>query len=189
MIKLTDKLEEIRVLLEKELPYAERVGLQSLLAAYTRRIFNEGKATDGSPIGYYSDFPMLTGAKNFLNEGKATAFFDSKKDWLTIKTKKGSKRLAIVPGGYSEFRKLNGLQNNYVDLEFRGDLFRSIIVDDFNGYVVLGFSSQKEADISRELEIKYKKAIFEPSKSEIELAKEMRDDYLKEKLQELFDKW
>lgn len=189
MLKLTDKLEEIRILLENEIQNAERIALQSLFGAYMRRIFNEGKATDETQIGEYSKKPMLTGSKNFRTAGSAKSFFSKKNEWLTVKTTKGKQALAIVPGGYSEFRTLNGLQNQYVDLEFRGDLFRSIIVAEFNGHIVLGFNNSKEAIISRELEIKYKKAIFEPSTSEIQLAKEMYDDYLKEKLQELFDKW
>ena len=189
MLKLTDKLEEIYELLNKEVRNAEQVAMHELLGLYLRRIFNEGKATDNELIGLYSTKPMLTGSKNFINQGRAQSFFKKKNEWKTIKTPKGKQALALIPGGYKEFRQLNGFQSDKVDLEFRGDLFRSIVVSEFNGNIVLGFSSLKEATLSKNLEAKYKKAIFTPTQNEIKIAEETFNDYLKEKIQELFDKW
>ena len=83
MLKLTDKLEEIRILLENEIQNAERIALQSLFGAYMRRIFNEGKATDETQIGEYSKKPMLTGSKNFRTAGSAKSFFSKKNEWLS----------------------------------------------------------------------------------------------------------
>ncbi|RTK92631.1 MAG: hypothetical protein EKK61_03625 [Rickettsiales bacterium] len=184
-----EKINQLEDVIVKSIPEAKEAALNTMLGAFSARIFQHGKASDNSKIGFYSDFPMLTGSKNFINATRAAEFFKEKKDWLTIKTKKGSKKLAIVPGGYAQFRKLNGFQNEYVDLEFRGDLKFSIIVGEYNGIKVLGFANDEQFLKAQKLEKHFKKIIFEPTQEEMELVQEAFYDYIREKIQQTFDTW
>lgn len=182
-------MDSIISLLNKEMINAEEVAMRQLIAKYTERIFNRGSASDETRIGNYSTKPMLTGSKNFINVTKATNFFKTKPEFRKVKTSKGNRALAVVKGGYSEFRTLNGFQNAFVDLEFRGDLFRSIQVGELNGHFVLGFNSLIQSKKAHNLEIHFKKKIFEPTSEEKSQAEEAAMDYLKDKLQNLFNTW
>lgn len=189
MSNLINKMDSIIDLLNKEMINAEEVAMRQLIAKYTERIFNRGSATDESRIGNYSTKPMLTGAKNFIDVTKATNFFKTKPEFRKVKTPKGNRALAVVKGGYSEFRTLNGFQNAFVDLEFRGDLFRSIQVGELNGHFVLGFNSLIQAKKAHNLEIHFKKQIFEPTIEEKAQAEQAGRDYLIMKYQQLFNTW
>jgi len=189
MSSLINKMDSIIDLLNKEMINAEEVAMRQLIAKYTERIFNRGAATDESRIGNYSKKPMLTGSKNFRTQAKANAFFKSKPEFRRVKTPSGNRALAIVKGGYSEFRTLNGLQNAFVDTEFRGDLFRSIQVGNLNGHFVLGFNSLIQAKKAQNLEIHFKKKIYEPTVEEKAQAEQAARDYLQDKLQKLFNTW
>lgn len=189
MSNLINKMDSIIDLLNKEMINAEEVAMRQLIAKYTERIFNRGSASDETRIGNYSTKPMLTGSKNFINVTKATNFFKTKPEFRKVKTPKGNRALAVVKGGYSEFRTLNGLQNAFVDLEFRGDLFRSIQVGEYNGHYVLGFNSLIQSKKALNLEVHFKKRIFEPTVEEKALAEQAARDYLQDKLQILFNTW
>ena len=182
-------MDSIIDLLNKEMINAEEVAMRQLIAKYTERIFNRGSASDETRIGEYSKKPMFTGSKNFRTQDAATKFFKSKPEFRKVKTPKGNRALAIVKGGYSEFRTLNGLQNAFVDLEFRGDLFRSIQIGELNGHFVLGYNSLIQAKKAQGLELHFKKKIFEPTKEEKAQAESAAMDYLKDKLQNLFNTW
>ena len=152
---------------------------------YVSRIFNEGKASDKTPIGQYSTKQMLVGAKSFMNKTKANAFFSSEKaknkknkgdsGWRTIKTEQGFERLKLIEGGYKEFRALNGLQTSEVDLTFRGDLFRSVKLDVKR--FAIGFNSILQKAKADYLEKHFKKVIFEVPNSDVE---EMHKEFITE---------
>jgi hypothetical protein len=185
-----DKVDDLIHLLEDELLNAEQVAVKTMLAAYLGRIFNRGASSDETKIGEYSTKPMLTGAKNFRTKGKAEAFFDKEDiEFRTVNTKRGKKALAIVKGGYREFRQLNGNQAEFVDLQFTGSLFESIKDGLHDGHFVIGFDNIEKAQIAHHLEKKYNKIIFKPSAEEIAIAEEAYKDYLKEKIQQLFNTW
>lgn len=107
-----------------ELPKAMAQGTflaaQQLYAEIPQRIFNKGKAVDGSDIGEYSTTTTLVGRKSFPTKGTADRFF-GKKDQLQWRRFKG-RNLALLEGGYKELRRLSDLQTDKVDLNFRGDL-------------------------------------------------------------------
>lgn len=189
MSNLINKMDSIIDLLNKEMIHAEEVAMRQLIAKYTERIFNRGSASDESRIGEYSKKPMFTGAKNFRTQSAATNFFKSKPEFRKVKTPTGNRALAIVKGGYSEFRTLNGLQNAFVDTEFKGDLFRSIQVGELNGHFVLGFNSLIQAKKAHNLELHFKKKIYGPTTEEKAQAEQAARDYLQEKLQNLFNTW
>ncbi len=100
------------------------------------RIFNEGKATDGSLIGRYRSL------------------------------------------SYKKAREAKGRQTGYKDLEFFGDLRRSLTVGTNGDEFVFGFATDKGRLIGQYQETQTGKEIWSPTSSEIKdinklLAKEI----------------
>ena len=85
----------------------------SLKSEIQLRVQEEGKKSDGTQIGNYS----TRKANPLIFLGKGTATTDNKLKALAKKGKKISS---------SEFRKLDGKQNRYVDLTFTGRMFKDI---------------------------------------------------------------
>ena len=185
----TEKINQLEDVIVKSIPEAKEIALNTLLGAFSRRIFNDGKASDNSKIGEYSTKPMFVGRKGWIRADAAEAFFKEKHEWRKVNTKKGKKTLALLEGGYKHFRELNGLQTDFVNLEYTTDLKFSIIVGEYNGQKVLGFNSDEQFLKAQGLEKHFKKIIFEPTQEEMELAQEAFLDYLREKVQETFNTW
>ncbi len=208
MSNLSYKINQLQKVIQDSIPEATLIALNTMLGAYAKRIFEFGLDSNGLKIGFYSAKPMLTGSKNFRTQSDAKAFFGRIKGapksksgktkgdkryaevgWVTVKTPTGLKRLAVVPGGYREFRALNKLQNQFVDLNFTGELFHSVIVGNKDGVPVLGFNNFEKYELSKKLEAKYKTPIFTPTQQEIKIAREAFNDFMKEKVQQLFSSW
>lgn len=208
MANLINRIDQLQKVVLDSLPEATQIALRTILGAFAKRIFEFGLDANNLKIGYYSQKPMLTGSKNFRTQSDANAFFGRVKGaaksksgktkgdlkyaeigWVTVKTATGLKRLAIVPGGYKEFRQLNQLQNQFVDLNFTGDLFFSVVLGNKDGHQAIGFNNAEQYEKAKRLEAKYKTAIFTPTKEEIQLGKDAFNDYLKEQVQNLFSSW
>lgn len=130
------------------------------------RIFNEGRASDGAMIGSYSTKPMAV-SPGWASKKAYRRLFGSKKkrrgyQWFT----KNKKRLAVLPGGYKQYREAHGLQTAYVDLMFKGDLFRSIQRGKSGGHNVLGFTLKTSLAKAEGNEARFKKKIFDLSVQE-----------------------
>lgn len=183
--KTVNKLAGLDAFMRREANLIAGEVIGTYFGEYVSRIFNEGKASDKTPIGQYSTKPMLVGAKSFMNKTKANAFFSSEKaknkknkgdsGWRTIKTEQGFERLKLIEGGYKEFRALNGLQTSEVDLTFRGDLFRSVKLDVKR--FAIGFNSILQKAKADYLEKHFKKVIFEVPNSDVE---EMHQEFITE---------
>lgn len=183
--KTVNKLAGLDAFMRREAKLITGEVIGTYFGEYVSRIFNEGKASDKTPIGQYSTKPMLVGAKSFMNKTKANAFFSSEKaknkknkgdsGWRTIKTEQGFERLKLIEGGYKEFRALNGLQTSEVDLTFRGDLFRSVKLDVKR--FAIGFNSILQKAKADYLEERFKKVIFEVPNSDVE---EMHQEFITE---------
>lgn len=183
--KTVNKLAGLDAFMRREAKLITGEVIGTYFVEYVSRIFNEGKASDKTPIGQYSTKPMLVGAKSFMNKTKANAFFSSEKaknkknkgdsGWRTIKTEQGFERLKLIDGGYKEFRALNGLQTSEVDLTFRGDLFRSVKLDVKR--FAIGFNSILQKAKADYLEKHFKKVIFEVPNSDVE---EMHKEFITE---------
>jgi len=183
--KTVNKLAGLDAFMRREAKLITGEVIGTYFVEYVSRIFNEGKASDKTPIGQYSTKQMLVGAKSFMNKTKANAFFSSEKaknkknkgdsGWRTIKTEQGFERLKLIEGGYKEFRALNGLQTSEVDLTFRGDLFRSVKLDVKR--FAIGFNSILQKAKADYLEKHFKKVIFEVPNSDVE---EMHKEFITE---------
>ena len=121
------QMQNIVTALAKEVNGAEITALQSGLGVYLGRIFNDGKATDGSSMGGYSakhakkrQTPRSAIVKRVVKSGKNKGKQIPSQD--TINT-----------------YPISALQTNYKDLQFFGDLFRNIDVGVSNGNNVIGF--------------------------------------------------
>jgi hypothetical protein len=110
------------------------IALNNVKAALSRRIFQQGKATDDSEIGEYSEATQL-------------------------------------------LREQEGLQIEKVDLQFTGNLFRSITVGlDSENQIALGIEERTytegsdTAKVASANEERFGKEIFSPSEKEIDKA-------------------
>lgn len=191
MSNLINKIDSIIDLLNKEMINAEKVGMKVLIAKFTERIFNRGSASDETRIGNYSKKPIYIQANNFIKGVPIGAVKSGKNKGLYKKGPNKGNRVKgqYFKGGYYEFRKSQGFQTAFVDLELRGDLFRSIIIAEYNGHFVLGFNSIEQSKKAQGLEKHFKKTVFYPTNEEIAQAKEAASDYLKSKSLDLFNTW
>lgn len=101
-------------------------------AIISRRMINNGKFASGKTY-QYSTSPMLANRSSFINQAgynKIAGTKSKRKEltWVTIKKGNKNIRLFEIPGGYSEFRELNGRQTKYVDLSFSGRMWKNIQV-------------------------------------------------------------
>jgi hypothetical protein len=146
----------------------ETVALKDVQGRMLNRIFNRGLAANGSKIGSYSTKPILIGSSSFFKKSASNSLLGSKAkrralNWVTI----NGKRLAVLPGGYKEVRSIQGRQASYVDLQLKGDLFRSIQVGKTNtGSNVLGFINDLSKAKADGNEDRFGKKIFALSSSE-----------------------
>lgn len=149
------------------------VVLKDVEGAYKQRIFNNGLATNLTPIGKYSTKDMLIGASTFdrdkvpKDSPNANTFFGTKKkrsklEWVTVK----GRRLAVLKGGYAKFRRLFGRKTDKVDLEFTSEMRKSIQIGTNAGTPVLGFVDDFQKLKSEGNEKRFKKKIFTVSKTE-----------------------
>jgi hypothetical protein len=159
------------------------------------RIIKRGENAEGGQFPPYSTKPMLSGCSNFINKTSCTQFIGSKTKqkkarkrseyerylaaesgefetkWITIK--KGGKNVHLfeIPGGYKQFRELNGRQTQWVDFSFSGDMWRdiSIISDtsEHNSGVVRIGAKRAENDDKLEGNTKRKGEILKLSNEEI----------------------
>ncbi|ADX66962.1 Uncharacterised protein [Weeksella virosa] len=121
------------------------------------RIFENGKATNNSEIGKYSEKPMRVSQNQFINKSNF------------IPTGRG-KKTAEMKGGYKELRQKQGLKSDTVNLEYTGELRHSISAKAHSHGFKIGFTNRKNSKKAKHLEYKYKKNVFqltEPEKKQI----------------------
>lgn len=71
---------------------------------------------------------------------------------------------------YGKLRASKGFGVGKVDLQFEGDLFKSIKTGTSNGEIVVGIDSVKQTEIAEKQEkVNFKKDIFRPTESEIKV--------------------
>lgn len=123
------------------------------LGMIRHRIISSGENAEGGQFPPYSKKPMLSGCSNFLQKSSCTQFIGSKAkqkrerkrstyekymaaesgefeiEWRMVG--KGTSRmrpLFVIPGGYKQFRELNGRQTKWVDFSFSGEMWRDITI-------------------------------------------------------------
>jgi hypothetical protein len=80
--KITGKLKQIN---NKELNSTLKVAAITTQGNIMRRVFNDGKATQGGFIGSYSTNPLAVGRKSFTKQSSWNQIFAAKKYSVLIK--------------------------------------------------------------------------------------------------------
>lgn len=111
----------------------ERTIAFNALALIRHRIARRGERADGGMFKPYSRVPILVGASTFTTEKARARVFGSKTkrralDWRTIRTPRGLRRLALLPGGYAQVRQIEGRQIAHKDFERTSEMWKSIHV-------------------------------------------------------------
>lgn len=119
------------------------------LTLLRQRVQQKGENAEGAKFRPYSTKAMLIGCKS-LPQDKCNALFGSKEkrkamEWRTVK----GHRLAILPGGYRQYRQIYGAQVNHVDFMLSGRMWANINVISNNsqhqqGVAVIGAKNDEE---------------------------------------------
>lgn len=92
-------------------------------------------------------------------------------------------------GKYKEKRSAAGRRVDTVDLEFTGDLRRSITQGKEDDKAILRINNSDEQEIAGFLTEKYNKPIFEPSEKERKEAKELMISYVQDEIRKIVASW
>ena len=138
-----------------------RRGADILMRSMRNRIFFQGKDFQGKLISTrYSKKPLYVTKDQLV-----------KKSLFKKKGKNGDKTKSTMylPGGYRQLRALQGLEVRKVNLEYTGELNRSMRAIVNKGKVRIGFRTKKNTLKAEGLEKKYRLVgkIFKPSKAEL----------------------
>lgn len=141
---VSDRLAEIARNLDEKMP--SLIATQSMVeleAEWKDRIFGRGEMSDGSKIGNYSTEPAYFTKDSFI---RVNAFKPQGKKSKESKFKNGNQRQSMyLPGGYSEFRDIQGRENEFVNLKFGGSMERGFRVYKFGNEVLFGNASAVES--------------------------------------------
>lgn len=185
-IKAGKQLARVADQIEKEAPRLSILLANEFLFRLKRRVFYLGKSAGGDSIGQYSTKPMLVGSSTFTRYGSqvpgraaVSAVFGSRRKrasrkWVTV----NGHRLAVLSGGYKEFRRLLGRDTSKVNLNLTGDLFRAVVSGKTAKGAAVGMNSPGQIEKALGNEARFKKRIFEPSEEERTDAEEVLTDEL-----------
>lgn len=124
-----------------------RVALSTTLAIHKRRIFEEGKAANGSEIGKYSTKPASISKKKQARQTGHTYF----------------------PGGYSQYKKEVGKNPGKVILRDSDQMYTDYGLRGSAGDYGFGFQNDFNTDKSVWNEDHFNKDIFQLSEQEMEV--------------------
>lgn len=98
-----------------------KLGSYSAIALQSKRIFTDGLKTDGSQIGQYSTTPAYFTASQARQKSAVTPpTGKTGKDTFASTGQKHKSK--FFDGGYKEFRAEQGLNSDYINLDYHGDL-------------------------------------------------------------------
>lgn len=170
-----DWIKELRRRLNVECEASAYVALYDVLENKVKpRIFLYGLDTNYNKIGEYSDRPFSVKPPN---QGTI---------WANPSAYKPNKKKSVFfPGGYEEFRKVQGLNYDFVDLHYTGALeqsYQARVLSKSNNVISVGACIVRadKNDLANELEAQYSKEIFTASDKELlELEKDFEDELYK----------
>lgn len=186
------KLEkQLNTLLTSNRPFA--LGVTAAHTMMTERIFTKGQSTSDGQIGKYSDKgiylkrysdPVGKRAKKKygIAERNGNGLDPKKGKFGQTEFADGSKHITSYFQGWKEFRQVQGVESNYVNLNYVGDL-----KSDFERPAKKIDVNLYEVDLSRDLNNKkakgneehFGKIIFVPSKEEIKELLRVTENELK----------
>lgn len=128
-----------------------------LLAETKNRIVLDGKKTDGNLIGHYSTKSMYASKDQFVKKG---AFKN------VGKTGDKTKSSMYLPGGYKQFRSIQGRQVEKIDESLSGNTMASYQLEVADKAILLGMVNQKASKIRKGQDKKFG-SIFASSVQEL----------------------
>ena len=156
---ISNQLKELGKNLDAKMPgLIATAALVEFEAAWKERIFDKGLKSDGSKIGNYSTTPAYFNKNTFIRK---SAFKPRGKNGGETKT-------MFLPGGYSEFRDIQGRETDHINLKFSGSEERAFRIYKFGSEVIFGNADDFEHKKIEGQEDDFG-AIFEPSKEEEDL--------------------
>jgi hypothetical protein len=126
-----------------------RTAFTSALAIHKPRIFEKGKAANGSPIGSYSSTPASISKKRQARNTGKTYF----------------------KGGYAEYKSAIGKNPGFVILRDKDQMYADYGLQGSTGNWGIGFTNQFNADKSGWVEEHFDKEIFKLSDQEFDVFK------------------
>lgn len=119
--QFNDKVQQLLQAARIEFPVINARISRSALSLIKNRIINEGKRANGTSFGKYSTQPL----PSFFFAGKGLSAGADKK--IAAELKRQRKAGIKNPGvSYEQWRQMNGLQTNFVDLKFTGETLKDI---------------------------------------------------------------
>lgn len=186
LVDITKSFQKLRGSLQTLVGDGVLSGYKAMEPVYQKRIFVNGKATSGSPIGKYSktsayySLSLKSKLKGRVSTGGLKPLGKGGND----KFSNGEKHKSMyIKTGYAGLRKVLGRQNSKVDLNLTGSLSKSIQVGKKGGRHVYGFTNSAKAELAENLEKKYKnKKIFLTSRTEENIAIKTASDYITKRI-------
>jgi hypothetical protein len=130
-----------------------RIGAEAL-TFIKHRVQETGINAEGQKFAPYSTKPMLIGSKSFPTKAVGDKLFGSKAkrkelEWRTLGEGEGAKRLAILQGGYRQWRTLMGRQVQHTDFSVSNNMWNDINViskqsDHQRGIAIIGARKDSE---------------------------------------------
>jgi hypothetical protein len=132
-------------------------GVTTMNVDRQKRIFDEGKNSAGGKIGSYSTKLMLATKGQFVSK---TAFKptmikqkNGKSKMLFIKFPNAKKAVPVMalPGGYKQFKSINGRRSDFVNLHLYGNLrsdFPKVAKLSVNQYITGPFKPENQTKLS-----------------------------------------
>lgn len=162
-----DRIKDLAGTKSGELAMAIRLpAANRLLAARKNAIVREGKASDGTNIGRYSQKPGYYGKGVFVKKGAFRA--RGKNGGTKFRNGKPHKTM-FLPEGYYQFRGIQGRENAFVNLELSGSMLLDYQQQAKGTDILQGFTNEKESLKRLGHEDHYNKPIFRSSKNELEV--------------------
>jgi len=157
--KIDNKIRSLKVVEIVTFPVATK-----MLQLFTNRLFDSGVDGSGSQIGSYSSKEMYASKSAFRNAGSFNGV-----------GKTGKKRKSMyLPGGYRQLKSIQGLESNFVNLTYRGDLRRGLKLYTQGDTVSIKVVGLNEKKVSGLID-RYGKETFSHTKEEKEyFAKEIQ---------------
>lgn len=179
--------------LQKEGIPGKRYSTKPMLA--TRDQFNRIDRFKPTPIatllGRDDSGSLIPGGKRTKKGTVNKNTTEARVMWIKFKKAKKAVPVMILPGGYEELRKLNGLQTAHVDLTFSGRMTQNVKVLDsknqeFKFYSFIGVTQAEEKAKLRGNRDRYG-PFLDPTEKEIEIIKPIPFNRIEKLFKETFD--